>query len=140
MKRDWDVVRSILLGLEKEEDVFTRYIPEGIPESLRKTKSDDEKHIYYRHYEHVALLIEAGLVKGISAGIYSDGQLPAIVFTAYQPYRLTWEGHEFLDAIRDANVWRSIKDTVANKGGSLTFDIIKELGVSLLKSAIGLPG
>jgi hypothetical protein len=42
--------------------------------------------------------------------------------------RLTWEGHEFLDDIRDPEIWRKTKDrakSVAGAGLSLLWEIAK---------------
>ena len=35
--------------------------------------------------------------------------------------RLTWQGHEFLDAARNEDRWNQAKKTISEKGGSLTF-------------------
>ena len=47
---------------------------------------------------------------------------------------LTWEGHEFLDAIRNDTVWKSVKDTVKEKGGAVPFEILKTLAVEAAKT------
>ena len=52
--------------------------------------------------------------------------------------RLTWEGHEFLDSIRNDTVWKKIKDTVKEKGVQLSYEILKALAVDYCKGLIGL--
>jgi Hypothetical protein (DUF2513) len=49
--------------------------------------------------------------------------------------RLTWEGHDFLDAIRDPEIWCKTKSG-AEEVGSFTFDLLKELAVGLIKTKI----
>jgi hypothetical protein len=36
--------------------------------------------------------------------------------------RLTWEGHEFLDAARDEKRWKKAMSTVKEKGGTITIE------------------
>lgn len=139
MQRDWATVRDILLGVEAQEDMFTAFVPEDIPRAMRDCKNDDDKRRYYKHYEHVALLMEAGLVEGQSCGVFVSGGVPSMRFNAYNPYRLTWQGHEFLDSIRDENVWNKIQTQAVDKGATLSFEVIKELGVGFIKAAVGLP-
>ena len=56
--------------------------------------------------------------------------------------RLTWAGHDYLDAVRDPKVWQKTKDAT-EKVGSWTFEIVKELAKSfvteeLRKMGVGL--
>lgn len=48
--------------------------------------------------------------------------------------KLTWEGHEFLDAAREDTRWNKAKE-VAAKTGSLTFSMLKEVLVQLSAEA-----
>ena len=76
---------------------------------------------------HLELLADAGLVKGFrTAG------------DAYYPRSLSWQGHDFLDAIRDETVWNKTKGIMKGKGGSITFDVLKALATSVLKGMFGL--
>lgn len=51
---------------------------------------------------------------------------------------LTWNGHEFLDAIKNDTVWNDVKKTAAKHGGSLPFDIVKALAVKLVGNIVGI--
>lgn len=74
-----------------------------------------------RQYEgHVLLLVDAGLVAEIDESTF----------------RLTAQGHGYLDAIRDEGIWNKTKQAVAETGGSATLDIIKSLAVGFLKTKI----
>ena len=50
--------------------------------------------------------------------------------------QLTWEGHDFLDKVREETVWNRIKEAVAQKGATLTFEIIKSVAPSIISSMI----
>jgi hypothetical protein len=54
-------------------------------------------------------------------------------------YRLTWEGHEFLDAARDDTRWKRAWTIVREKAGSVTVDVLKQVLTSLMKDALALP-
>lgn len=53
----------------------------------------------------------------------------------WKPVYLTWHGHEFLDAIRDPEVWKKTKNGALAAGG-FTFDLLKELAKGYLKKQI----
>jgi hypothetical protein len=82
---------------------------------------------------HSALLIEAGLVHG---EIITDGNgQPASTITL----RLTWAGHEFLDAARNVTIWKKAEDRIKKAGVDVTISVMSELLKQLLKQSIGLP-
>ena len=57
----------------------------------------------------------------------------------WQPKSLTWEGHEFLDAVRHETVWAKTKEVVKSKGGSVSFEVLKELAIQTFKSTFLSP-
>ncbi|MNE98660.1 hypothetical protein D3C80_1972110 [compost metagenome] len=79
------------------------------------------------------LLDEAGLLSGISLG--------GINHFEWQPKRLTYKGHEFLDTVRDPEVWRRTKEG-AEKAGvaglAMLLELGKAYGKQLLKERLGL--
>lgn len=120
MKRDMEIVRQILFAVEDASGPVGE-IPE-CPDSIFSY--------------HTALLIEAGL----ATGDVSDG--PDLQPMAGCIFRLTWTGHDFLDAARNDTVWRTAKEKVLKSGASWTFDLLKETLKSLAKqqlARIGLP-
>lgn len=136
MKRDWNQIREILIGLEAHDDILATWEPDNIRcINVHDPAGEVE---YLRYAEQVRLLVEAGLVQGAAGYVFSGDDRTGVDFATQKPYRLTWRGHEFLNAIRDDQVWRKIQATTIDKGSSLSFDIIKELGITLVKSALGL--
>ena len=47
-------------------------------------------------------------------------------------YRLTSQGHDFIEAIRDKGIWEKTKEAVAETGGNASLGNIKN-------SCIGIP-
>ena len=120
MNRDMDLARQILLAVER-----TPY--QGKPGFLLTLKDISKEELDY----HIMLLQEAGLIEATGT-TYQSGRIE------WRIKRLTWEGHEFLDAARNENRWNQAKKTIGEKGGSLTFDILKAVLAQLARQAVGL--
>jgi hypothetical protein len=122
MKRNMDVIRSLLLRLEE-----LPIRPDGIvlihgsdPEIAIDGHSADE--VDY----HLKLLKEQGLIE-------CPGSLP---LAGGIPFRkLTWAGHDFVDAVRDPAIWKKTKHSV-DAIGSITFDLVKDLAKGFIKTKI----
>lgn len=124
MKRNWETIRELLTKVEEC----------ALPTDMVRLDSfppDRAAEISY----HMTLLIEARLVNGqVSQTIGPE-------IKDFFAQRLTWEGHEFLDAIRSDTVWQKTKKTFVDQGVSMTFDLVKavakEGAVSLMKATLG---
>jgi hypothetical protein len=116
MKRDMNLIRNLLLELEGEEPK-----PDLTPWS--------KKQLAY----HAALIVEAGLANGTKFENYYQQEKRAV-----ELHRLTWAGHEFLDAARDHKRWKKASALIAKAGGSVTFPILKQMLSSLIKEKLGL--
>jgi hypothetical protein len=114
VKRDMDLIRLLLLQIEGEESL--------------DLSDYTKKEVRY----HRRLLIEAGLAYG---SVMEDGSgEPAAVVTT----RLSWEGHEFLDAARNQSLWDKTKEIISKVNVSVTFPIVKEILTILLKEQLGI--
>ena len=116
MKRDMDLLREILLQVETREPKQSLEV---------KIEGRDRQEIV----GHVHLLQEAGFVEATFTGGPT-----AIV------HRLTWDGHEFLDLVRDPTVWAKVTKRLKKVGGFASVDVIKMLGVAVIKDQLGLNG
>lgn len=122
MKRDLDLVRKILIYYEEKDfDGMDRTIGiDGYGESL----------INY----HLLLMDEAGLLRCERS---TSSKTPGRVIKVY-PFSLTWSGHEFLSAARNEGLWGKAKSLSLDKAGILSFDIMKDLLISLAKEKLGI--
>lgn len=107
MKRDMELVRTLLLLTEDFKGAYFEVAD-------LNTDLDKEALIY-----NAGLMKEAGLIEGVPLR-GSNGKLVQFAIT-----KLTWEGHDFLDSIRDEKLWKKAKDSVMNPAASFTFDILK---------------
>lgn len=107
MKRDWDLVRKILLAVEALGDTQSYVEHDAI-------QGTDPETLSY----HIYILIEAGLLKGVcNQGL--DGPLRCAASS------MTWAGHEFLDQVRSSGMWNKVKTIAREKALTLSFDVIK---------------
>lgn len=119
MKRNMDLIRKILLEIEKLEG----------DEPLTKIKINGYRgeDIAYQVY----LLQEAGLIDAYLSFVKSR-----LKPNEFYIYKLTWAGHDFLDACRDESRWNKAKKMAAKMGSSVTFDVMKSLLGQLMMSQI----
>jgi hypothetical protein len=82
---------------------------------------------------HLELLRDAGLIE---AHITYDGRDNPI---SAHVKRLTWAGHDFLDAMRDDTLWKQTKENVIKPGASWTFEVLKDYLKAEAKHRLGLP-
>ncbi len=121
MKRDMDLVREILLAIEASPTTITGHFTlEG-----REGPLVDE---------HVRLLTEAGFLTH-SRATYVAGKRMGLGVA------LTWRGHEFLETIRDPQIWKATKSGAA-KVGSWSLGLMAELAKGAIRQKaieLGLP-
>jgi len=124
MKRDMDFIRDLLLEIEDGRSSFSTLskataIVLGIDPNDAISEEESKKLEY-----HLDLLREAGFAEfiALSGGIW-------------QVDRVTWKGHEFLDNIRDPEVWRQTK-VGASKAGGFSLKVIASVAEAIIKSRI----
>ena len=117
MKRDMNLIRELLFQLEDIPTDTIHYLkaPEGY--------SPDE--VRY----HATLLLESGLIRGRPVKTFSG--------STFRDLSLTWDGHEFLDAIRPAAVWSKVEERLKSLGGA-AFEVVKSLAVEEGKRLLGI--
>jgi len=80
---------------------------------------------------HVGLMIDAGLL---------DGELTRFSGGGFDAYvrELTWDGYDFLDSVRDDEVWQNTRKSIAGAVGSASFEVIKAVATAFVMKAVGL--
>jgi hypothetical protein len=111
-----DLVRELLLKIEEAKE----------PPRLSDMVSEEDAEAYAIAAYHMQMLIrEVGFVRGID--VSSNDVDDWIDLT------LTWQGHEFLDAVRDPKVWAMTKEGAKKAGGS-DVEFLFELAQAYVKS------
>lgn len=115
MKRDMDLLRSLLLKVEEQ--------PPFGPFSTPEVPGYSEDELYY----HAKLAEDAGFIE-------ADFMMEGFVVR-----RLTYAGHEFLDAAREDKLWNKAKQTVLSNAGTITVEALKiALSMLMQQAARGL--
>ena len=116
MKRDMDLVRDILLLIESSECCGFDWREREF-ESLSK----DYNVIWY----HIKIMVDGGLIECEKAR-YVD---------QYDKLYITAKGHEFLDCIRNDDIWHTVKERIAVVGGAPS-DVIMWLANKLIRECV----
>lgn len=105
MTRDNEYIRDLLFEIETQEIPYVLITKELAPsnENLK------------RNY-HIELLCDAGLM----------------TFSGGHRYRLTNQGHDYIEAIKNDTVWKKTKDGITEIGGA-TLGMVKDIAIAYLK-------
>ncbi|QDT98022.1 DUF2513 domain-containing protein [Gimesia aquarii] len=117
MKRDMELIRELMLQLESEKLPL-------LSEPIKDWNVDQVKY-------HKRLILDSK---------YAEGKnLSTFELEEYQLTRLTSKGHDFVDAARDKNVWKTSLNKVIEMGGGVTIAILHDYLVATIKKNLGLP-
>ena len=122
MKRDLDLFRAILLHVEDVTDINTDMRDFGNLGALY-----NEEDIL----GHFKLLFDAHYIQGkFSSGTGGYHNLSV--------RRLTNEGHDYLDSVRDPKIWKATKVNLAKVGGATTLALVQDVASSVATKLLGL--
>ena len=119
MKRDMDLIKDILL---KAEAISSEYFRSHEIEDIKKKKEEIEYQI--------KIMCDAGFLEPIARPSVSPKRTEDIL-----GYRITWFGHDFLDACRDEARWKQAKDIGAKIGG-FTLEVLKQVLTQIMISQV----
>ena len=104
MTRDMELVRKILVAIEDHSKA------QGIVPLQLDGHSDDE--VSY----HVKLLAEGGLIEATNCSTMEG--------FCWRARQLKWDGHDFIEAIRDDSRWQRAKKWVLEAGKTITIETL----------------
>jgi hypothetical protein len=108
MKRDMDLIRTIMLDLEARAEP-----------ALNLTDLTLEGHDDAVVLEHLVLLDEAGFIS-MNVEHFGSGEPPLFVV-----HRITWAGHEFLEAVRSDKIWAKATKALTTAGIGFGWPILQ---------------
>ncbi len=117
MKRDMDLVRKILLEVDSWNDLEPKTVSIYGADDLALNREIE------RPYDN-------GFLEGIAGNKSLHSHYKPIIVTD-----LSMKGHDFLDSIRDPDVWDKTKREAEAVGG-FTLDLLKDLAKGLIKKKI----
>lgn len=122
LKLNSDCVRDLLLYLEENLNFNNMVTINTL--KLSNYSSDD---LIYTSQK----LIEADFIECTISKVINS-RYPIIKVKS-----ITYNGHQFLDSIRDNSIWKDAKNK-ASKLASVSLPILQQLAASLIKSSLGL--
>ena len=107
MKRDMDLIRTIMLHLESFPDA-----------DLNLEEVVIEGHGDETVLGHLLLLREAGFIEMIYER-FGGGESQIFI------HRITWAGHEFLEAVRNETIWAKSTKVIMSAGVGLGWPLLQ---------------
>lgn len=138
MKRDMDLIRMILMDIEGDENINGKFTISDADFGAKD--GSDRSAVQY----HLRLLLDAGYLEGTDLSKADQNSLENQPFKDIhnKPHgspilinRMTWDGHDFLDTVRDSKVWEKTKDALKGVGG-VGIDTIKDVAKEIGKTVI----
>jgi hypothetical protein len=114
MKRDMDLIRELLLWAEEPSDDADK--ASDLANAVAATGREPAECFY-----NLTLLLDAGFIIG-----------KPLLGDDFYVQRMTWQGHEFLDAVRDDGTWKKTKEG-AQQVGSWTVGLLMDLAKGYAK-------
>lgn len=114
MKRDMDCFRAVLLKIEE------------LPSNTILNGTEVEGYSAEQTAYHIKLAQDAGFIVAKSLADEAD---------IFMVERLTYAGHEFLDAARQDTLWQKAKQMVLKNAGTLTIEALKTALAHLMQNA-----
>ncbi|BAK45582.1 DUF2513 domain-containing protein [Eggerthella sp. YY7918] len=125
MKRDMNLVRTLLIEIE------------GADSQIIFTDASIDGYTLNDIAFHIELMDSHGLLFGANTQYTSSGR--AVNATVEG---LSWDGFDYLDAIRSPKVWskasNAIRDTVGETSLGVIKDVCSTLAASLIKANLGI--
>jgi hypothetical protein len=122
LARDLDLVRAILFKIEESPLSPVS----GSEYQPFEVSGYDPMLVYY----HLEMLREAGWLHMEVA----MGSPPLVWITA-----ITWEGHDFIETVRNAGVWARVRSKISTEGGGMAIAAVKALAHQYLHTHLGIP-
>lgn len=119
MKRDMDLIRTLLIQIEESAS----------PTSLGNLVTQNPGVKFPELQYNLKQLYDAEYIKGSILEFVSSGGYDL------KRIELTWKGHDFVDSVRDEEVWAKTKKG-AEEARGFTIDLLKDLAKGLVKKKI----
>lgn len=125
MKRDLDLVRSILMYVENAAD-------EVDADDMATERWPIETVAY-----HVRLMAHHGLLDVSRDARDMNGSTIELTVAG-----ITWDGQDYLDSIREPKVWERVKRTLSGTVGSTTLDVVRQtasmVALAMVREGLGM--
>ena len=123
MELDYDFVRQLLLHIEAKAPL------QGLDDNdlykFANDKNKDKEDLQYT----IIKLVEGNLITAKLRYASNNLQIYSV--------NLTYQGHEYLNNIRDNKIWKNTKK-ISSKLSSVSLEILKSIAINEINKVIGL--
>lgn len=120
MRRDMDLIRELLLRLEAMDLRAGSIHMIDFTDPLLVVEDFSFDEVYY----HLKLVIDAGLTQPHKQGMNH------FVFSG-----LSWQGHDFLESVRDTKIWQETKEA-AKRTGAWSIEMLGAIAKAIAKDQL----
>ena len=114
MRCDWNLIREILFEIERRE--AAPFSTDGLLVG---------EHTEEQILHHARLLLDGEFIEGQDVSTFGGGGEVLVE-------RLTFEGHDLLNALRSPAVWQETHDRIQQAGGAFVAELVRDVAVSML--------
>lgn len=129
MKRNMDLVRALLLQIE---EMSAEELSESMAVAPIKPVGRLEDYTQNQIHYHMRLLHRADF---IDASFHNPPSAPLGIERA-KANRLTYQGHDLLDSIRDETVWERTKSRIQATTGTASVAVIKQVATQITQAML----
>lgn len=129
MKLNQECVRDLLLAIEEQLRLDSIDIENLMDQSDNYLRVNDQYKYELDELIYTAQkLKEAGFINGSSSIDYDQ-------FTDFIVESITWDGHKFLDTVRDNKVWSDTKK-ITSKFSSVSLSLVETVASTVISQII----
>lgn len=122
MKRDLNLLRNMMLRIEELDSTKHKITINSFLDLC-----DNPAKISL----HIELLIDSYFIEA-SEPIYCRTIKDFLI------YRLTSNGYDYLDAVREPSIWQKTTNKLLEVGGTATLDVVKDVASSFIRSYLNI--
>lgn len=122
MKRDLNLIRNMLLRIEELNSTKQKITIDSFLDLCAEPALISL---------HIELLIDSNYIE-TSEPIYCE------TIKDFSIYRITSDGYDYLDSIRENSIWERTENMLFKVGGSAALNVVKDIAVSIIKTRLGI--
>ena len=122
MKRDLNLIRNMLLRIEELNSTKQKITIDSFLDLCAEPALISL---------HIELLIDSNYIE-TSEPIYCETIKDFLI------YRITSDGYDYLDSIRENSIWERTENMLFKVGGSAALNVVKDIAVSIIKTRLGI--
>lgn len=141
MKRDLDLIRDILLTLEADNFTYKTSITVAsfIDPSFSKDRPEPDNEFFNSPYEqefakisyHIQLLLDEKFIEATYLGY-------DIYYKDFEIQRITSLGHDYLDSVRNPEIWEKTKAKIETLSNSVALSTITAIAQDFVHQFLGI--